>query len=184
MSKRPLLIALCGAPGAGKTTVQNILRDEYGVVPVDDAYPLRQIALTHFGLGHDDVHSVAGKSRVREIAGGRRMEVRQLLGQIGNALEKIGGPDAIPEMAIERSRLIASPGLSFGSVRREQGWVYKRHGGIVIEVCRPGFDVVNEFDQYARDCIDFTITNDRDIATLKQRVAVTIGPRLEQEFLA
>lgn len=179
-----LLIALCGAPGAGKTTVQNILRDEYGVVPVDDGYPMRHIAVTHFGLGWDDVNTVAGKARVREIAGGRKVEVRQLLGQIGNAIEAIGGDEAIPEMAIFRSALIQAPGLSFGSVRRDQGLVYKRHGGIVVEVCRPGHIVKNEFDSYLTDIVDFTITNDRDIETLKQRVRVTLGPRLEQEFIA
>lgn len=163
-------IALCGAPGAGKSEVQKYLHEKHGVMPVDDGYPCREIAITHFGLGHDDVYSQSGKARSSVLPGGRMVENRVLLGEIGNKLEEIGGPDFIPEAALHRVRNVDVWACSFGSVRRKQGHVYKRHGGIVVEVVRPGFEVVNEFDQYDRSCIDLIFVNRGDLGTLRKDV--------------
>lgn len=163
-------VALCGAPGAGKSEVQKYLHEKHGVMPVDDGYPCREIAITHFGLGHDDVYTQAGKNRSTVLPGGRSVVNRVLLGEIGNKLEEIGGPDFIPCAALLRIENVDNWAFSFGSVRRNQGRIYKAYGGIVIEIERPGFFVENEFDRYDRSCIDLTITNGGDLGTLRRDV--------------
>lgn len=152
-------IALCGAPESGKSTVQKYLQTEFGVVPVDDGYPCREIAVRHFGLGWNDVNTQEGKLRTVELPGGRSMEVRRLLGSIGNKLEEIAGDTFIPESAIQRVRHVDASAFSFGSVRRDQGWVYKQHGGIVVEIVRPGYGIKNPFDWYDPSAVDITIKN-------------------------
>lgn len=44
------LIALSGKRRSGKTTVGNILRDEYGYSPMSLALPLKDLCQAHFGL--------------------------------------------------------------------------------------------------------------------------------------
>lgn len=44
------LIAISGKRRSGKTTLGNLLRDEYGYTPVSLAEPLKALAMEHFGL--------------------------------------------------------------------------------------------------------------------------------------
>lgn len=179
MSKR-LYIALCGAPGSGKSTVQRHLQTTYGVVPVDDGFPCRDIAVRHFGLGWDDVNTQAGKLRTVILPGGKKMEVRKLLGAIGNKLEDIAGDAFIPEAAIQRVRNVDASAFSFGSVRRDQGWVYKNHGGIVVEVKRPGHGIVNPFDWYDLTPVDYVVHNTGSERELLSSVDGLLRPYLTE----
>lgn len=162
------LIALCGAPGAGKTTVQQYLISAHGVLPVDDGEPMRDFAVRHAGLNRWHVSTQEGKASTVVVPGGKRVQVRDLLGRLGNAIEELLGPDAIPEMAITKCN--DHRAYSFGSVRKNQGAVYKRHGGLVIEIVRPGYAPTNDFDRYANDCIDFSINNDGGLPALFGRI--------------
>jgi hypothetical protein len=164
MKKYPMLVALCGAPESGKSTIQNILTERYGMRPVDDFKFGRDAVCLIYGLTQWHVTTQEGKRTVVDVCG-EPWEVRKILGEFGNRLEAMHGPDFIPETAIRYARAeIANSGgdtpiLSFGSVRREQGRVYKREGGIVIEVTRSGAKVVNEFDHYNKELVDITIHN-------------------------
>jgi len=162
------LIALCGAPGAGKTAVQNHLCAEYGITPVDDGNCIRDFAMRHLGLSEWHVKTQAGKASMVVLPGGKTMTVREALGEFGNRIEDLFGPDAIPEMAL--MKLPQRGPFSFGSTRREQGQVYKRAGGVVVEVIRPGFDVINDFDQYDRSVVDYTILNGGGLSSLHAAV--------------
>lgn len=174
------LIALCGAPKSGKTTVQKYLNTVHGVVPVDDGYPLRDIAMKHFGLSHSDVTTQVGKGRMVTLPGGRVVQVRVILGEIGNAVEHLLGPDGIPEMALKRIEKVDAPAFSFGSTRRHQGVVYRKYGGIVVEIVRPGFGIVNEFDRYSDQPITHRIVNDGNEKQLIAKVQDTILPYLTE----
>jgi hypothetical protein len=60
---------------------------------------------------------------------------------------------------------------SFGSVRRQQGIVYRAKGGIVIGVRRPGVGPSGyEFDRFDEDLIDIWIDNDGTIEHLERKV--------------
>ena len=169
------LIALCGAPLAGKSTVQNILRDEWGVLPVDDGEPLRDFAIRHLGITRHQAYTPEGKNEY-VVVGGRRMQVRAVLGQVGNALEASFGQNVVAEMALMKCDSHRT--YSFGSVRRGQGVIYRRAGGIVVEVKKPGCEIENEFDRYDGDLIDFTILNDGDVNLLRGRVMHALSPYL------
>lgn len=93
---------------------------------------------------------------------GEPLVVRHPLGDIGKIMDELHGPDFIPDSAIAKGRRRhgADAVLSFGSVRRRQGLVYKRHGGIVIEVQRPGKEIRNDFDRYDQTLADAVIMND------------------------
>ena len=174
------LIALCGAPGAGKTEVQNYLRDTYGVLPVDDGHPLRDFAMRHLGLSKWHVSTQEGKASMVFLPGGKTMTVREALGELGNRVEEVFGPDAIPEMALMQA---GEPrAYSFGSVRRQQGRVYKERGAIIIEVRRPGCVIVNEFDRYDPQYVDYVIDNNRTVEVLHRRVDYAIEELLSKRF--
>jgi hypothetical protein len=155
----PRYIALCGNPGSGKSTVQQILRDSYGVQPVDDGHVIRAIAVEHMGLTWDQVRTQEGKRETVHLAG-KDWIVRDLLGQIGNQLEALLGPHAMPFLA---ERLVADkPGsFSFGSTRRDQGAYFRERGGVVIEIVSPNAPPSPyAFDRYDPSVVDVTIQND------------------------
>lgn len=181
------LIALCGAPGSGKSEVQQYLKERYNVRAVDDGHPLRDFAMRHLGLSQHAVSTQDGKATRVTFPGGKSMLVREALGELGNRIEDLFGDDAIPAMALEAARrehaaagLGASIAYCLGSVRRSQGAFYKKHGAKVVEIVRPGANIVNEFDSYDRSCVDLTITNDSSLAALRTRVEWHFGPWLQR----
>lgn len=178
MMSSSVLIALCGAPLCGKSEVQRVLHQRYNVQPIDDGWPLRDFAIRHCGARILDVVTQAGKATEFVFPGGKRMVMREFLGEFGNAIEALLGPDAIPAMALnavarERGTF---PGFSFGSVRRTQGCYLKKHGVKVVEVIRPGVKVVNAFDKYDRKCVDITINNNGSVEDLEAAVKAQLGP--------
>jgi hypothetical protein len=170
-------VALCGAPGSGKTEVQKFLASRYGMLSADDGHPIRDFAMKHFGMSRWHVYTQEGKASNYVLPGGVIKPVRVVLGEIGNMIEAIAGPDAIPEMAI--GNCDGGTRYSFGSCRRSQGHVYKQHGALVLEIKRPFCRVINEFDQYDASCVDHTINNDSSVAILCERVAAVVEPYLE-----
>lgn len=147
---KPLLIALCGAPGSGKTEIQRILNKYFGIMPIDDGYPLRLLAVSGLGVSMDDCLSQDGKAK-RVALGSRNEEIRWWLGEFGKALESHFGENIIPEMALEATRRLKidsdTMGFSFGSVRRNQARVYTNAGGFVFYVERPMKSGLYDFDK-------------------------------------
>ncbi|MCP1540083.1 AAA family ATPase [Methylorubrum extorquens] len=170
----PRYIALCGNPGSGKSTVQEILRANYGVEPVDDGFALRKIAVEQFGLTWDQVMTQEGKRETVTVAG-KAWIVRDLLGQLGNRIEDLLGPHGIPFLS-ER-QVADKPGcFSFGSVRRDQGRFYQDRGGVVIGVRSPKAGPSEfEFDRFDEACVDLWIDNDgEDLRRLEWSVWTAI----------
>ncbi len=174
----PRFIAICGNPTSGKSTAQRLLHNALGYVPVDDGRPLRDIAVKWLGLTEHQVTTQVGKLEMVEI-NGRQWQVRDVLGEIGNAFEEKFGGDVIPLMAMQHYGLlgeISRGGYSFGSVRRKQGHFYRRHGGMVIEIERPGVGPSSfEFDRYDKDAIDFTVINDTSVEELEARLCDAVA---------
>lgn len=176
----PPIIALCGYPKVGKSTVQKILADLYDVVPLDDGLPLREIAVSYLGLTHEQVATQEGKAETVDI-NGTPWIVRDVLGQIGNAFEEKFGGDVIPLMAVNRFGLDRTGSIerrqsvSFASVRRQQGWFWRRRGALVIEVRRPGAEMGAEFNAYDPVAAHCAILNDGSLDDLSERVQDAIG---------
>ncbi len=176
------LIALCGKPGSGKTTVAEILVSEYGYDIKDDGLPMRQMAMDYLGLTEDQVFTQAGKAEVVMI-GQKIMTVREVLGEIGNAFEEKFGEDVIPMMS--HSTMISGLKYVMGSVRRNQGRYWKSIGALVIEVVNPLVtDPGYEFDRYNTIFVDRVLLNDgqrmglereESLARLRRSVAQVIG---------
>ncbi|PZR92271.1 MAG: hypothetical protein DI537_13875 [Stutzerimonas stutzeri] len=134
MKPLPQLIALCGHPTSGKSTAAECLQGLEGYHLVDDGKPLREIAKSYFGLTHDQVYTQAGKLEEVEL-NGRTWTVREILGELGNAFEEKFGGDIIPIMS--HNSLPVGQLSVFGSVRREQGAYWRKHGALVIEIVNP-----------------------------------------------
>lgn len=170
---KPLLIAICGNPTAGKSEAQKILQREYGIVPFDDGRVLRDIAKQLFELTEEQVTTQAGKLEYVEI-GGREWQVRDILGSLGNIIEEKFGQQAIPSVSIRRAfehwsdnkETTFHCGYSFGSVRKTQGKSYRQHDGIVVEIVREGVGPSKyDFDQYDPSYVSLTIRNPAPIVT-------------------
>lgn len=166
---RPLLIALCGVPSSGKSEVQKILEDGFGIMPVDDGDILRRYTAELLGIHYQDTVTQEGKRRELWVDGQCR-DVRWALGEMGDILEAKYGPYVVPDWAIRKALAAWNDfehtgsdvaGFSFGSVRKQQPWAYKRAGGLVVEVVRTGTDPTGYgFDLFDRKAVDFVFHND------------------------
>ncbi|WP_143062006.1 hypothetical protein [Faunimonas pinastri] len=154
----PRLIGICGNPRSGKSEAQRILKEQYGVQPVDDGFALRHFAVRHLGLSWEDVQTQEGKARYTDILGGT-WQNREILGELGNKLEGMFGEHIMPFMATRG--LPAEGSFSFGSVRKLQGEFFRAQGGVVIEISNPlAPPSPYDFDWYSREAVNFTIEND------------------------
>lgn len=164
--KQPIIVALNGAPGSGKSAVQETLSRHFGLKAVDDGALIRQHCMELFGLTKDDVSTQSGKKRHTEIQG-VLWENRKILGEYGAALEATFGDLATPNAALGKcfadwpEDASKWNGYSFGSVRRGQGEAYNKRGGIVIEIDRPGVEQSgNIWDRYDQRWVNYTFIND------------------------
>lgn len=165
----PRFVAFCGAPGAGKSEACRILVEERGAYEVDTGYPMRSFAMQFLGANHVDVQTQEGKLSPSTIPG---KSWRDVLGELAVKLEELH-PRLLIDIAMRRCQ---GPYLYvFSSARRDNGRTVKEAGGRVIQIYRPGFHVVNEFDQYDLDCIDTTIINDGSPEDLKRAVLRAIN---------
>lgn len=159
----PKIIALCGRPKSGKSEVAEMLERDYGYLVVDDGYPMRDFAVRHFGLTWEDVSTQDGKTKLVSLPKGT-FTVRQILGELGNALEEKFGADVIPLMAFTqiRKKLEIDPDLRFvmPCCRRAQGFFWRANGGVVMEVENTYvLPSGNAFDLYDKAAVDITIPN-------------------------
>jgi len=162
------IIALCGNPTAGKSEVQRILHEKFGYNPIDDGMVLRRFCVENLGLSWDDVMSQEGKKRSTEILG-RVWGNRELLGELGKALEGMFGEHILPHIA----HLHIKPGARscFGSVRKTQGHYFRNLGGLVIGVRRPGVGPSQyDFDQFDHSAVHVWLDNNGSIADLERAV--------------
>lgn len=160
MHQVPRLIALCGNPKCGKSTVQEMLGEMFGHHPVDDGYPMRKFAMDNLGLTRDQVHTQEGKASFVEIAG-KTWQVRDILGTLGNKLEEMFGAHCMPMLAVNGINPDPTMSFSFGSVRRDQGRYYQDRGGVVIGIRNPVAPPSNyEFDRFDETIVDAWIEND------------------------
>lgn len=182
-------IALCGYPKAGKSEVQAVISRIYGFTPVDDSAPLREAVRALYGLTDWHVSTQEGKSSLVTV-GGKQRVVRDLLGELGNHLEK-DDPYHLPRLAV-RECLARTPNgrFVFGSVRRNQPRFFKETGkAIVIEVVRAGSAPVGFYDHYDPESVDMTIENifhpdnkEGSRRALEARVREMLDPVIRPEF--
>jgi dephospho-CoA kinase len=163
-----MYIALCGAPGAGKTTVQTILKDEFGVEPVDDGRVLRDIAIQCFGLTEDQVYTIEGKRSYINFLD-QEWQIRQILGEIGRSLENLFSEHIVPHLTVQKYCTDPSKNYSFGSVRRSQPEYFNKVGGLVVEILRDGCVSKYDFDEY-HGRMDLTIENDGTLDELRSQI--------------
>jgi len=160
MKGLPRFIALVGNPLAGKDTAAKIMIDKFGVRPIDSGRPLREIAMAHYGLTRDQVYTQAGKREYVQILG-KRWQVRELLGEIGNRFEEMHGDWATPWMEVRKIPADDPGPFCDPSCRKGQGLFYKDMGGVVIGLRRPdGGESGYGFDQVRSEIVDVWIEND------------------------
>jgi hypothetical protein len=178
-------VGLCGYPAVGKSEVQKVLQDLYGFQIIDDAENLREAAKVLYGLEDWHVATQEGKSTILHL-GDRRVTVRQVLGELGNHLEK-SDPYHMPRHAVAKALAGNPQGLfSLGSVRKDQGCFLKSsHEALIIEVTREGCAARGDFDEYDRSCLDFSLENffdEGDPKGSKARLVEAVREMLDPVF--
>jgi len=167
MMEKPRYVALCGAPESGKTTLGNIIVNDFGARFVDDGFCLRSGVASIFSIPLSDFYDIERK-KDEVVVCGKTYTKRQLLGDLGNLLEGYYGDQIMPELAL--ASLEDDPGVPFyvfGSVRKNQGLTY-RNNGIIIEVKRDGKIPVNDFDHYDESLVDYKIYNNGSLEELRR----------------
>lgn len=169
----PKLIGISGYPTAGKSETQNSLQKLFGVVPIDDGWPLRQFAMEHLGADEWHVRSQTGKREKVKVID-TEMEWRQFLGRLGNALEREFGEHIMPFLAVENITAANDDdgAYSFGSVRKTQGVYFRKLGGYILEVINPSVGPSgNDFDLYDRSLTTHSLLNEgKSIEALDEKV--------------
>jgi hypothetical protein len=169
MHPYPRLIALCGNPGSGKSTAAQLLT-KHGYTIADDGLPLRQIAMQHLGLSEWNVSTQAGKLEEVDL-NGRAWQAREILGEIGNAFEEKFGGEIIPMMT--HRTLQPTRAYVMGSVRRDQGFYWREHGALVLEIVNPHAGPSKfEFDSYNQEPIHARIHNDGQSLKVLERALI------------
>ncbi|KAA5604412.1 hypothetical protein F1188_16255 [Roseospira marina] len=159
MSKPLPFAVFAGHPLAGKTTAATLFAQlRTPSTLIDDAAPLREIAMRNFGLTWQQVSTAEGKAQSVEVAGAT-MTVRQILGRLGKSLENELGEFILPWMATHR--LPDDVAALIASARRRNGAYYRQRGGIVIQIDNPlAGPSGNDFDLWDRTEVDFVVLND------------------------
>lgn len=157
------IVALCGWPKSGKTSMAEYLRDTQGYKIIDDGLILRNFVHVAFQVPMDSLYTPEGKARTIEILG-KTWEIRKILGQVGNKLEELFGENIMADIAMRQARMMhAFTGYNkfvFPSVRKTQGQLYKQEGGLIVKMDRPGYgDSGNDFDRFDQEIVDMTIMN-------------------------
>jgi hypothetical protein len=178
-------VALCGYPKAGKSEVQRIISERYGFEAIDDSAPLREAAKILYDLTDWHVSTQDGKASLIQV-GDKVMTVRKALGDLGKHLEATDRFH-LPRLAIKKANAKNPTGrFVFASVRRDQPEFFRETGeAIIIEVRRAGCSAQNDFDEYIRDFLDFSIDNilDEDAPEVsKRRLAASIAEMLDPIF--
>lgn len=156
--KTPKIVALCGKPGSGKSTAAELLKEAYGYKIVDDGLPMRKMAMDYLGLTENQVFTQKGKLEMVTL-NDRDFQVREVLGEIGNAFEEKFGGNIIPLMNLNRMK--DDDHYVLGSVRREQGHFWAERGAMVIEIDNPDADLPKfAFDYYSAAAVQHTVLND------------------------
>lgn len=167
----PRHIAICGHAGVGKSEVQTILQNRYGVIPIDSRAVMCRLMMESLGLPVSTHRASLGRE-ARIL--GKTWTGHEILNSVGAALEALFGPHIVPFIA---TRHLPPFIHSFSGVRGSQGAFYKNAGGVVIEIVRPGLEASCAFDDYDRSLVDLFITNDGTIEQLRDRV-IAIFDRL------
>lgn len=182
---KPVYIALCGLPGAGKDTVAGLITSMTKAVIIDDGLPLRLAAPTLFGFNPAYPFSQEGKAKKILMPDGVTYRtVRDCMGTLSRLVEDEFGEFIMPARAMDLAEQVArneeADVFVFPSVRRTQGWFYKRRGGHVVEVLRDVPASKYAFDNdYERGCIDFQIDNNGTLEDTQDNVAAFLY-RLKQ----
>lgn len=154
----PRLIALCGYPQSGKSTVQALLQQHYQYAPVDDGRVIRDTCKLWFGLTEEHVSTQAGKSSHFIGPDGNEWLVRTAMQDVGRLFERHFGEYATPSATVRN--LSPEGRYSFGSVRRTQAHFYKTFGALVVAVRRSGVEYDgNESEWFDPSAVDLWLDN-------------------------
>lgn len=174
-------LALVGHPKCGKSTIAEMLVDEFGGVIIDDGLPLRKALPILTGIPAGLCLTQEGKASVVRV-GDRDEVVRQGLGELGNWLEARYGEEILALLAMNYAleNHPKAPFYIYPSVRKTQPRAYRRAGGIVMQIDNPRVGASgNAFDVWEASSVDIRLMNDPDELCLDElRDYVTRVPEL------
>lgn len=175
MKTLPKYIALCGWPKSGKDTVADEIARQAGAFKMDDGLVLRRACPILFGYDKAFPFSQEGKATLIDLPDGQET-VREGLGELGKWLEDRYGEQFLPWRAIRMAQTHeAKTGTErylFSSVRKTQGLTYKKNGGVVIQVRRPGVNSSPfDFDKFDESLVDVIFENDGTMEDIPAKVS-------------
>lgn len=188
LCERPEFVVVCGDPGHGKDTFADWLVQLLGpgTHKIDDGRPLREMAVLLYGVDYQDTLTQEGKRKLVKTLKGMQ-PLRQVLGELGEAMEALYGQNFNPDQAMRfieklKANDPAACRFIFPSVRRDQPLYYRERGALILQVIRPDAPVSPyEFDRWNRDAAHITIINDGSLSQL-QAVASFLVTLMQMGF--
>ena len=125
MSVHPIVIAIDGPAGAGKSTVAKALADRLGLRYLDTGAQYRSVAVAAMrrGVAFDDVAAVAAVAETMDL----------LVDEVAVLIDGVVATNDIrsPEASQGASKVAVIPGVRSALQQRQRAWADEHHGGVI-----------------------------------------------------
>lgn len=191
----PPLIGIVGAAGAGKDTVADYLVEEYGCQKYASGDPIKDVAMRHYGMSHEDCYTHRGKAsthaylRTSDLSDDDRRKIpngftdrpvlnREVLELIGDKMNALDPLVLMRPMAVQAEKT-GRPQVDPCTREKAQAQFIRDRGGVIIYVSCPQAETQVPEDAhhsavfYKETRYDFVVDNDHattDFETLRERI--------------
>jgi dephospho-CoA kinase len=140
-----IVLGLCGIPGAGKTEVRKLLAKNHGFEVINSKSVLYSMSSQITGIPESHFFDPSRKNNHF-----RKVTLRQITGELGNAVENLFGDDYLIRKAMDNHKVASRPHKNFviDSLRKQQPILLDDDLRVVVVQNLRAVSTGNKFDKF------------------------------------